>query len=507
MPEQAWLTLSQLAGLIRLEIEEWSSRTGDVLVVAEVSEIRRSPGGHWFIGLVERRDEGIVAEMRAVVWQRQSSVLERFRSATGSPVAAGMELLLRGRVGFHERYGLRFDIADIDPTYTLGEMQRKRREVIERLRREGLLERNKRVRFVEVPQRVAVVSSEMAAGYGDFLRHLHDNPYGYAFAVRLYPALMQGDGAEVSVAGALGRIAAAGPFDVAVVIRGGGSQVDLSCFDTYGIAAAIANLPLPVITGLGHERDETVADMVAHTRAKTPTAAAEAILARVRAYEERMEEAWARISALSMQQMETANRRHALVTSRFGIAASDAIGAERTRLEGVVRRTVGAVPRLVRQHESGLAGATRSLWMLASDAISVERSHLEGVVRRTAGAVPRLVRRHETGLAGVTRSLWRLGTAGLRDVRPRFVTLAALLKQRSRTVLQREDMRLGGLQRELAHLDPASILRRGFSITRFEGKALVSDEGLLLGDEIETLLADGKIMSRVYGVGGSHEKG
>jgi exodeoxyribonuclease VII large subunit len=198
-----------------------------------------------------------------------------------------MMILFLAAVTFHEVYGLSLNIRNIDPTYTIGEMARKKKEVIERLRKEGIIDKNKSLELPLVPQRLAIISSPTAAGYGDFVNHLDGNPYSYRFVHVLFPALMQGNGAEASIMEALDKIRKkrAG-FDLAVIIRGGGSTVDLSCFDSYALSAAVATFPLPIISGIGHEKDDTVVDIVAHTRMKTPTAVAEFIISGVRAFEE-----------------------------------------------------------------------------------------------------------------------------------------------------------------------------------------------------------------------------
>jgi exodeoxyribonuclease VII large subunit len=463
MTTPGYLTLSELTGMLRAEIEQWSARTGSVFVLAEISEIRRTPTGHWFLRLVERDDSGVVAEMPAVIWARQAGIIEAFRRETGAMPAAGMKMHLNGRVGFHERYGLRFDVYGIDATYALGEMQRRRREVIERLTREGLMDRNKALRMSPVPQRIAIVSSEGAAGYGDFVNQLEGNPYGYRFKLWLSPALMQGDAAEASIAAALDKVGKlADRFDAVALIRGGGSQVDLSCFDSYGVSAAIARCPLPVISGLGHERDETVADMAAHTRTKTPTAAAEAIIAHVRAYEERIEELWTSASSRSAALIADESARHTLVSSRFGRASN----------ESLVRA----------------------------------RSGLDRWVLRLAGDVMGALRASEDALARCAGTLWRSGVAGVADVRARVAMLSERMVLHTRSRVTSETVRIESLDRALQHLDPVRILQRGFSITRFQGRALTSSHDLLLGDELETRLARGIVLSRVYEVGGSGEE-
>ncbi|MCK4910764.1 MAG: exodeoxyribonuclease VII large subunit, partial [Thermodesulfovibrionales bacterium] len=267
------LALNELAARIKqaleaLEVEYW--------VTAEVAQVNvNSRSGHCYLDLVEKDGDATLAQMRATIWKYQYKRVEaRFKRATGSDLAAGMKVLLLVEVRFHEVFGLSLNVQDIDPSYTLGEMARKRRETIARLEKEGIIDRNKEMEMPTLPTRLAVVSSETAAGFGDFINTLKSG--GYGFAVTLYPAFMQGDNAEPSIIKALTAIRGrSSEFDTVVLIRGGGSQVDLSCFDSYALAREIALFPLPVLAGIGHERDETVADMVAHLRLITPTAVAE----------------------------------------------------------------------------------------------------------------------------------------------------------------------------------------------------------------------------------------
>jgi exodeoxyribonuclease VII large subunit len=283
-------TLFELNSLIRSTIE--MSLPDSLWVVAEIAEIRCNARGHCYLELVERKDEETIAQIKANIWAYTfRSVSSKFEKATGESLKRGMKVLLLVTVTFHEVYGLSLNIKDIDPTYSLGEMARKKREVIERLKKEGLIDLNKKLPLPLVPQKIAVVSSPTAAGYGDFVNHLRHNPYGYRFAHRLFSAWMQGQEAEESVIKALTKIKERTDlFDIAVIIRGGGSQIDLNCFDAYGLASEIARFPLPVVTGIGHERDDTVADMVAHTKCKTPTDVAQFIISGARGFEERIME-------------------------------------------------------------------------------------------------------------------------------------------------------------------------------------------------------------------------
>ncbi len=254
-------------------------------VQAELSEVREAYNGHCYIELVQKAEQGntFIAKARGTIWANIYKMLKPyFENATGQSFTAGIKVLLQVSVDFHEQYGLSLTVHDIDPTYTLGDMARRRREILMQLEAEGVLTLNKELLMPQVPQRVAVISAAGAAGYGDFCDQLMSNPYGFVFYPRLFPAVMQGDRVESSIIEALDCIAAeSDQWDVVVIIRGGGATSDLSGFDTYLLAANCAQFPLPIITGIGHERDDTVLDVVAHTRVKTPTAAAEYLIARL----------------------------------------------------------------------------------------------------------------------------------------------------------------------------------------------------------------------------------
>ena len=257
-------------------------------IIAEIAECKCNQKGHCYLELVEKEGERTIAQMKATIWAYDyRNIGGKFEKATGETLKRGMKILLLASVTFHEVYGLSLAVRDIDPAFTLGEMELKKKEVVDRLRKEGFIGRNKVLPLPLVPQRIAVVSSPTAAGYGDFMNQLDRNPFGYTFIRVLFPAAMQGRDAEHSIVSALDGIRKKEAlFDAVVIIRGGGSAVDLSCFDSYAVARAIALFPLPVVTGIGHERDDTVADMVAHTRMKTPTAVAEFFVSGVRSFEE-----------------------------------------------------------------------------------------------------------------------------------------------------------------------------------------------------------------------------
>ena len=275
------LSLYELGRLIRHTLN--AGLPDAYWVQAELSEVREAYNGHCYVELVQKAERGntLLAKARGTIWANIYKMLKPyFENATGQRFTAGIKVLLQVTVDYHEQYGLSLTVHDVDPTYTLGDMARRRREILAQLEEEGVLTLNKELDLPVLPQRVAVISAAGAAGYGDFCDQLTSNPYGFVFYPKLFPAVMQGDRVEETVIAALDRIAAAlDQWDVVVIIRGGGATSDLSGFDTYPLAANCAQFPLPIITGIGHERDDTVLDMVAHTRVKTPTAAAEFLVA------------------------------------------------------------------------------------------------------------------------------------------------------------------------------------------------------------------------------------
>ncbi len=271
---QESLTLYDLMRMVRGSVESRFSEP--VWISAEISELKLNRSGHCYLNLVEKgtTDGAPRAEARAMIWRSSyGAIATSFEIATGTPLSAGIKVLVRVVVSFHEIYGLSLQIIDIDPTYTLGEVERRRRETIARLQADGVWDMNRELDFARPTLRIAVISSATAAGYRDFIEEI--SRCAYRFQITLFESLMQGESGEMSVVDALDAIAEREEeFDVVAIIRGGGSTSDLALFDSYRIASHIAQFPLPVVTGIGHDKDVSVSDMVAHTSCKTPTAVA-----------------------------------------------------------------------------------------------------------------------------------------------------------------------------------------------------------------------------------------
>ena len=320
-------------------------------VVGELSEVRETQAGHCYVELVERDEatQEMVAKARGTIWARIYSLLKPyFLEQTGERFSVGLKVMLKVTVVFHELYGFSLDICDIEPAYTLGDIARRKQAILNRLKAEGVIDLNKELPFPALPQRIAVISSSFAAGYGDFCDQLMNNPYGFVFYPRLFAAPMQGNKVEQGVISALDRIAEnIDSWDVVVIIRGGGATSDLSCFDTYDLANNCAQFPLPIITGIGHQRDDTVLDAVAHTRAKTPTAAAELLIHAVAAQSAMLEDVSARLGVAARSVLETRRRQLAATLQRLPVSVALYLQRQGHRLDMWEQRAKAASPERI----------------------------------------------------------------------------------------------------------------------------------------------------------------
>ncbi len=284
------LTLFELNNLIRATLD--THLDPSYWVIAEIGSLQVNKKGHCYMELVQKEEDLVKAKIRANIWAYTYRKLGSwFEGITGIPLKTGLKVLLNVSVQFHELYGMSLNVRDIDPNFTMGERARKRQEIINRLINEGLFDRNKTKFLPLAPQRVAVISSSSAAGYGDFIIQISDNQYGYTLDVTLFNSIMQGFEAEKSIISSLEEISKRpDAYDVIVIVRGGGSQVDMDCFDSYELSKGVASMPIPVITGIGHERDESITDMVAHTHLRTPTAVGEFLISGLAQFEGLLEE-------------------------------------------------------------------------------------------------------------------------------------------------------------------------------------------------------------------------
>ena len=365
------ITLQELNGRVKSTLQ--FEMPDAYWVQAEISGISPSSQGHCYLELVQKDTTGrtFLAKAKANVWRGTWLKLKPyFEAETGESLKVGMKVLLQVTVTFHEVYGYSLVVQDIDPTYTMGDMARRRKEILDQLARDGVIGLNHELEIPLLPQRIAVISSATAAGYGDFCNQLANNIYGFKFYVKLFQAAMQGDDVERSVIAALNAVAMRrDDFDVVIIIRGGGAVSELSCFDSYDLAFNIANFPLPVITGIGHERDDTVADVVAHTKVKTPTAAAEFIISRV---------------FDTAQVLETLARR-------MGDAVTERMNAENVRLERLQQKLPSLFAVLKVRHEQLLENMWNRSVNGVRNLLTAQSHRLELVEKSITAANPALI--------------------------------------------------------------------------------------------------------------------
>ena len=371
-PSAKALTLYELNTLVREAIASAMDR--DYWVEAELSEVREVRG-HCFMELVQKDlfSPTPVARASAKCWKTTwIRIRPRFEAITGQPLRPGMKVMLLVHPDFHEAYGFSWIVSDVDPTYTLGDMARKRMEIVNQLKAEGVFDLQKELPLPLFSQHIAVISSENAAGYGDFCSQLSNNDYGFSFMPVLFAAVMQGDGVEQSIVAALNAInAEADRFDVVVIIRGGGATADMSGFDTLLLAENVANFPLPVITGIGHERDECVLDMVSHTRVKTPTAAAALLV-------DNLAQVWAHVTDCQRTITQLVGQRMA---------------SEPSRLDRLSTRLITLIHDRLTHEQFRLSSLATSLKPAAEYVLTTHRNHLEKLALRAKSLDPQLLLR------------------------------------------------------------------------------------------------------------------
>lgn len=448
------ITLSALQQIVGNSLRMNSQLQG-VWVTAELSDVR-STGGHWYMELIEKNDGGAtVAKCRANIWANSVPFIHhKFLAATGRNLSTGIKLMVRGSVTYHPLYGMSFNIVDIDPSYTLGDLERLRREILERLQREGVLDYNRSLQFPFAPQKIAVISAKGAAGYGDFMHQLLGNTAGFKFYPMLFQAAMQGERTAPSILHQLELIEATIDFwDCVVIIRGGGSTSDLNGFDNYELARAVATFPLPIVVGIGHERDRNVLDEIACIRCKTPTAVATFLIDSLRnAYD------------------AAASRVDKIV--KFSV---DALTGEKHRLANI---------------EASLPARIQTRLLRAEQRLSTVAHNLDRAVSRRNN-------REKDRLSMIASSIERAATRVQNKERENIGRLALRFENSLKGFTRRPAMKLENIENILRVLSPQNTLKRGYSITRINGGAVRSASSLKPGDIITTILPDGSVSSRV----------
>lgn len=443
-------TLSQLSLIIK---EVFSISLPDFIwVKGEISECNENRSGHCYLELIEKNDERIVARFRAIVWDRTYRMLKPyFEQTTNTELKAGISILIKVKVEYSELYGISLIIYDIDPSYTLGNLELQRALVLQRLMSDGVLEMNKQISFPLVPQRIAVISSETAAGFQDFTHHLDNNNYNFKFEVELFKAYMQGEEAESSIIEALDKINE-GNFDVVVITRGGGSRSDLACFDKYDLAFHICQFPLPIISAIGHERDISVIDIVAHTRVKTPTAAAHFLIEKTLQY-------WTNVLQLYENIIHT---------------ASDLVSNEEYFLQNSLNKLTN-IKYLLNNIEHNLIRISDKIHQNTILQVSSQQMYLSTISQKLKNVTNNVIEKKHNDTS-------------------QYVTA---INKKYQLLINAELQKLQYAEKYIKTNDPINILKKGFSITKKNDISVKSIKEIKSGDEIKTILHDGEFKSYV----------
>ncbi len=428
-------------------------------VIAEISEIKENYSGHCYLELIEKHpdEKNVRARAKAIIWSNRYSFLRSFfENITGESLKEGMKILVKTKIEYHELYGLSLVITDIDPSFTVGEMAMKRQMVIKRLEEEGVFSMNKDIDFPSVPQRIAIISSKNAAGYSDFFKQLTGNSFGYVFYTSLIETAMQGTETEQGVISALDKIAENSHlFDLVVIIRGGGSQADLSWFDSYNIAYHVTQFPLPVLTGIGHDKDMSVTDMVANRSLKTPTAVADFLIDCMAATETHLIDICSEITDRSRIIIE--KYRNQIEVSRIRL-----IPLSRIMISGMKDTLSGKIIEII--------NIGKEFIIRAGLAPSNQKLRLYSVLKSFFSDKELLLKRSTQNLT--------------------IFSLNAMV---------RNNIRLEGHENTLNILKPENVLKRGYTITTFKGRILKRSDQVKEEDLIDTQFSEGNVRSKVIG--------
>lgn len=468
-------TLSELNQRIKDALFEAFPET--VWVVAEVSELKENRSGHCYLELVEKKGNTITARSRATIWSYTYRMLKPyFETSTGQQFTSGIKILIQTTVEYHPVYGLSMNIKDIDPAYTVGDMAMHRKEIINRLQQEGVFDMNKELQMPLVTQKIAIISSATAAGYQDFMNQLNNNEYGIKFYTKLFEAYMQGTETGSSIIDALERIFQYDDFfDAVAIIRGGGATADLSSFDNYDLAINVTQFPLPVITGIGHEKDDTIIDLVANTRLKTPTAVAEFFVSRAENY---------------LEQLLTLENE--LFESTF-----ETLRSQNERLERLAEGLKFSVSSFINESQSLLTQKSNKLQQNVSSFVFKKQQEVNTIKHDIKKAVSIYCIENKNNIGRKQRILKRVVSETVLKQQINIAHKQDLLVAKTRNILQKEISRLELSNNTIRLLNPENILKRGFTLTLKNGKIVKSAKDIEIGEVIQTHFTNGNIESKI----------
>ncbi|MFK7784175.1 MAG: exodeoxyribonuclease VII large subunit [Crocinitomicaceae bacterium] len=446
-------TLKQVVSSIRKTIEERYQHTYWVKV--EMHKLNRFPSGHCFPELLQKEGGKIVAQISGSIWKHNfDRINARFIQVVKEPLKDDTTLLMQVKIAFHETYGLSLQILDIDPNYALGELQRERQETLKRLQKDGLLNANQQLDFPLLPKRIAVISAESSKGLSDFYKVIEQNQWGYAFFKMLFPAYLQGDKAASSIIHQLQQIEKVKDhFDVVVIVRGGGGEVGLSCYNNYELSAAIASFSLPVLTGIGHSTNLTVAEMISYRNAITPTELGDFLIQSFHEFAVPLKDAGKSIKQQSLAVLNEVKHLFGRTSEKFS---------------SVARRRLREEDHLVQQ-------AQKELVHTARNTIQYNSQVLQRTERRGITAFQTLLKKRDFELQSLQQRI------------PMYV----------KSELRTEENKLNQLIRSVELMDPINVLKRGYSITTLNKKSIGAENRPTVGEKVITRTATFTVESEI----------
>ena len=408
--------------------------TSSYWVKAEMNKLNHySHSGHCYPELVEKKDNKVIAEMRAVLWKGNfDKINAQFLKTLNEPLKDGIKILFLTQINFDPKYGISLNILDIDPSYTLGDLEKEKQQNIIRLKNENLFDKNKTLQLPLIPQRIAIISVETSKGYADFLNVIDNNQWNYKFFHMLFPSLLQGDKAPSNIIEQLHKIRKVNHhFDLVAIIRGGGDDIGLASYNNYDLAKAVASFPLPVLTGIGHATNETVTEMVAHSNHITPTKLAESLLQKFHDF------------SVPVQRAE--------------------------------EQIIYQARMVLNENKFNLKNEMKFFKSLTQNILNQNNSLLNQLPITLSREIKNLIKENKLYLDQNSEHI----------------------KKDAQQLLKYQKQRLDSLEKNVEILDPINVLKRGFSITKFNGKSIKNPNDLEIGQKVETILYEGEFISKI----------
>ena len=408
--------------------------TSSYWVKAEMNKLNHySHSGHCYPELVEKKDNKVIAEMRAVLWKGNfDKINAQFLKTLNEPLKDGIKILFLTQINFDPKYGISLNILDIDPSYTLGDLEKEKQQNIIRLKNENLFDKNKTLQLPLIPQRIAIISVETSKGYADFLNVIDNNQWNYKFFHMLFPSLLQGDKAPSNIIEQLHKIRKVNHhFDLVAIIRGGGGDIGLASYNNYDLAKAVASFPLPVLTGIGHATNETVTEMVAHSNHITPTKLAESLLQKFHDF------------SVPVQRAE--------------------------------EQIIYQARMVLNENKFNLKNEMKFFKSLTQNILNQNNSLLNQLPITLSREIKNLIKENKLYLDQNSEHI----------------------KKDAQQLLKYQKQKLDSLEKNVEILDPKNVLKRGFSITKFNGKSIKNPKGLEIGQSVETILYEGELISKI----------